>query len=103
MTYPGSKHILYYQKSDGRSRRPKLAEELAHAIEKDILAQGWREGRSIGNEAALVERYRASRWTVRQAITIVERDGLARMRRGRNGGLVVATPGSHAEIWPTTT
>ncbi|MET0984963.1 MAG: GntR family transcriptional regulator, partial [Steroidobacteraceae bacterium] len=81
-----------------RDRRPKLAEEVARRIEKDIIAGGWEEGRFIGSEADLVKRYGVSRWSIREAISILERDGLARMRRGGNGGLFVATPGADAAV-----
>ena len=68
----------------------KLAARTADRIIGDIAELGWPEGQLIGSEADLLERYAVSRAVLREAITLVERHGVARMRLGAGGGLVVA-------------
>lgn len=70
----------------------KLAQRLATHIEKDIIADGWKVGKSLGQEADLITRYQVSRAILREAIAILEQDGIAQMARGPNGGLVVIAP-----------
>jgi DNA-binding FadR family transcriptional regulator len=69
-----------------------LANRIATELEQEIIAGGWRVGQPLGNEEQLVERFGVSRWVLREALAITERDGLTQMRRGRGGGLVVAEP-----------
>jgi DNA-binding FadR family transcriptional regulator len=70
----------------------KLATRIAEALEQEIIATGWNIGQALGNEEQLVKRFGVSRWVLREALAITERDGLTQMRRGRNGGLVVSAP-----------
>ncbi len=46
----------------------------------------------VGDEAALMERFDVGRSVFRQAIRLSEHLGVAGMRRGRTGGLVIAKP-----------
>ena len=55
-------------------------------------------GRVVGSEAELRERYGVSRAVFREAVRIVEHQGVARMRRGPGGGLVVDAPDASAVI-----
>lgn len=68
----------------------KLANAVAIAIEQDILARRIAIGEPLGTEAELCQRYGVSRWAIREAIAIVQNDGLISIRRGRSGGAVVA-------------
>jgi DNA-binding FadR family transcriptional regulator len=61
-------------------------------IENEIVERGWPLGEVIGSEGELIDRYGASRAVFREAVRIVEHHGVARMRRGPNGGLVVTAP-----------
>lgn len=79
-----------------RKGQIKLASKLAGMIGQHIIDEGWRVGSFLGTEAELVERYGVSRWTVREAIAIAERDGLVERRRGHGGGLFVAAPAAGA-------
>lgn len=70
----------------------KRAHIVARAIEKEIIESGWPVGESLGVESELANRYGVGRDVMRQAITLVARGGLAVVRRGRDGGVVVAAP-----------
>lgn len=61
-------------------------------MEEDIVGSGWKVGALIGSEAELVLRYGVSRWVMREAIRILEQDGLVEIRRGRFGGIAVSAP-----------
>lgn len=73
-------------------RKGKLAETIAETIKKDIIAMGWPVGKILGNEPQLQERYGVSRATIREAIRQLERHGVASMRRGKLGGLMIEQP-----------
>lgn len=70
----------------------KLAQRLASHIEKGIIAEGWQVGKSLGQEVDLLAKYSVSRAILREAIAILEQDGIAQMARGPNGGLIVISP-----------
>ncbi len=87
--------------NDGGGRAPssrKLGETLAERIEDEIIADGWKVGDVIGSEADLCERYGVSRAVFREAIRIVGHHGVAEMRRGPGGGLVVVAPRVDAAV-----
>lgn len=75
---------------------PKLAEQVAEKVERDVIGRGWNVGEILGSEAELAERYGTSRWVMREVIGIGERDGLLEIRRGRGGGIAVAAPALEA-------
>lgn len=81
-----------HREARGGGRQAKLAERVAAAMQQDIASQGWPVGLVLGSEAQLMERYRISRATLREAIRQLERHGVASMRRGAGGGLVVRQP-----------
>jgi DNA-binding FadR family transcriptional regulator len=74
------------------ARDPKLAERVAAAIEADVLRAGWPVGQMLGSEGRLASRYGVGRAVIREAIPLAEHRQVARMRRGRGGGLVVVKP-----------
>ncbi|WP_214402228.1 FadR/GntR family transcriptional regulator [Pseudonocardia lacus] len=67
-------------------------DRVASKIRLDIMASGWPVGEIIGTEPELVERYGVSRAVVREAIRLVEYLGVARMKQGAGGGLLVTAP-----------
>jgi len=79
-----------------RRDKVKRAEQVASVIRADIVANGWPVGRVLGAEPELMERYGVSRAVLREAVRIVEYLGVARMRQGPGGGLVVTEPDATA-------
>ena len=79
----------------------KLAELTAIQIEKEIAEAGWPEGRLLGTEPDLQARYGVSRAVLREAIRLLEHHGVATMRRGGAGGLIVARPSPDAAVRPS--
>jgi DNA-binding FadR family transcriptional regulator len=72
----------------------KIANIIAAAIEQDIIENRIAVGTPLATEAELCSRYGVSRWAIREAIAIVQNDGLITVRRGRAGGAEVScTPG----------
>ena len=70
----------------------KLAQQLAEQISQGIMDIGWPVGEVFGSEADLLERYQTSRASLREAIRILERQGIAKMQRGPRGGLTIIAP-----------
>jgi DNA-binding FadR family transcriptional regulator len=80
------------------TRSRKLGEVIAERIENEIVERGWPVGEVLGSEAELIEKYNVSRAVFREAMRIVDHHGVAEMRRGPGGGLVVASPDLDAAI-----
>lgn len=75
--------------SIGPARR---AEEVAEQLTEEIRSQGWPVGANLGSEAQLIARFGVGRNVLREALRLLARDGVADMRTGRSGGLVVTAP-----------
>ncbi|MEU7816597.1 FCD domain-containing protein [Pseudonocardia sp. NPDC049154] len=78
--------------SRGKPHEVKLARRVARRLEQDLLAADLPVGSIFASETELRERYGVSRAVLREAIRLVEHHGLAVMRRGPYGGLVVQAP-----------
>ena len=72
----------------------KAADVLADQLRERILNGDMPEGTDLPTERDLGERASVSRATVREALRILEGEGLIATRVGRNGGSVVARPTS---------
>jgi len=70
----------------------KSGERLAQLIEETILGQRLPAGTNLGSEPELVAHYGVSRPVFREAVRLVEHEGLAVMRKGPSGGLTVTEP-----------
>jgi DNA-binding FadR family transcriptional regulator len=70
----------------------RLTEELARRIEDDIASLGMVPGTSLGSLRELSVRYGVGRSVVREAVGLLERRGLGRMRPGPCGGFILARP-----------
>jgi DNA-binding FadR family transcriptional regulator len=77
-----------------RSSRPlpKLAAMLAQEMRAKILGLGLEPGTPLPSEPELIEQSGLGRASVREAIRLLEAEGLVIIRRGSHGGLFVAQP-----------
>ncbi len=71
------------------ARQPKAAERVAGDIVHDIVARGMRTGDHLPLEAQMVDEYCASRASVREALRLLEVQGLLHLKPGPGGGPVV--------------
>ncbi|MFL6601883.1 MAG: FadR/GntR family transcriptional regulator [Steroidobacteraceae bacterium] len=74
------------------------AESITAAILTRVMLLDWPIGHSLGSEAELMQQFAVSRPVLRQAIRLLEHLGVARIRRGAGGGLVVAAPDVAATV-----
>ncbi|MBV9995761.1 MAG: FadR family transcriptional regulator [Caulobacteraceae bacterium] len=86
-----------------QTRGAKLAEKVAAAVLEDIALQGWPVGKVVATMAELTSRYGAGQATVAEASRQLERIGVAEVRRGVNGGLVVLRSPQDAVAWTVAT
>ncbi|WP_164478753.1 FadR/GntR family transcriptional regulator [Mycolicibacterium stellerae] len=77
-----------------RSSRPlpKLAAMLAQELRSKILGLGLEPGAPLPSEPELIEQSGLGRASVREAIRLLEAEGLVVIRRGSHGGIFVAQP-----------
>ncbi|WP_132423452.1 FadR/GntR family transcriptional regulator [Pseudonocardia endophytica] len=71
---------------------PKASDVLATELRERILSGEFAEGTPLPPERELVTQTRMSRTTVREALRILEVQGLIRIRAGRAGGAFVQQP-----------
>src|SRR5688500_8327723 len=76
------------QRPTPRAKPQQVADELRALIVSGDLS----EGDSLGHEAELVERFGVSRPSLREALRILEAEGLVTVVRGVRGGVVVHEP-----------
>ena len=72
---------------------PKASNVLANELRERILSGEYPEGTPLPPERELVVQTRMSRTTVREALRILEVQGLIRIKAGRAGGAFVQQPG----------
>lgn len=75
---------------------PKASDVLANELRERILSGDYVEGTPLPPERELVVQTRMSRTTVREALRILEVQGLVRIKAGRAGGAFVTTPGGES-------
>ncbi|ARN73079.1 FadR/GntR family transcriptional regulator [Oceanicoccus sagamiensis] len=79
-----------------KPKTQKLASRLAQQIAKDIFEEGLETGSPLGKEPELLKKYKVSRDSFREAVRILEWQGIAKSVRGPKGGLQVGSPASGA-------
>jgi DNA-binding FadR family transcriptional regulator len=87
-----SRQVLPRSVALGGGVSNKRAEDVARAILQDVVADDLPPGTLLGSQAALIERYGASRAVFREALRLLEHHQIATMRRGPGGGLFVSAP-----------
>jgi GntR family transcriptional regulator, transcriptional repressor for pyruvate dehydrogenase complex len=76
----------------GRIKVPKSSDVLAERLKQEILSDGYRPGSALPTERELVSTTGLSRGSVREALRILEAQGLVNTRAGRYGGTTVTQP-----------
>ncbi|WP_283163937.1 FadR/GntR family transcriptional regulator [Roseinatronobacter domitianus] len=69
-----------------RLSRPQ---QVAEAIKSWVMENGWGPGVRLPSESELIERFGMSKGTIREAIRILEAQGLVKSRTGPGGGVFV--------------
>lgn len=75
-----------------RIRQPRVAEIVASRLREDILSGRLKEGDVLPSQESLFHEFGVSPPALREAIHILEVDGLVSVRRGNVGGAVVHRP-----------
>ena len=78
--------------ASARIRSPRVAEIVASRLRDDILSGRLREGDVLPSQESLFTEFGVSPPALREAIHILETDGLVSVRRGNMGGAVVHLP-----------
>lgn len=77
-------------------RVPKMAELVAQQLRRQIVSGKLSEGDALPSEASLMAQFGVSRPTLREALRVLESEGLISVRRGAHGGARVKTPNGEA-------
>lgn len=72
--------------------RNRLSSRVAALMARTILEEGLEPGHSLPPERELIEYFGIGRATLREALRLLEADGLLRMRMGPHGGPEVSRP-----------
>jgi GntR family transcriptional regulator, transcriptional repressor for pyruvate dehydrogenase complex len=75
-----------------RIRQPRVAEIIAARLRDDILSGRLKEGDVLPSQDGLLAEFGVSPPALREAIHMLEMDGLVSVRRGNMGGAVVHLP-----------
>ncbi len=73
-------------------RLPRMAELVASNLRRRIIGGELADGAELPREAELLAEFGVSRPSLREALRILETEGLIRIRRGKIGGGVVQVP-----------
>jgi GntR family transcriptional repressor for pyruvate dehydrogenase complex len=78
--------------SVGRVKATKSSEALADVLREQILTGGFDEGTSLPSERDIVDETGLGRGSVREALRVLEVEGLIRTKTGRHGGAYTTRP-----------
>lgn len=73
-------------------RIPKASDVVVETLRKRIFAEKPEPGSRLTSEAELTAEFGLGRVTVREAVRMLERDGLVEVKRGPEGGIFVRYP-----------
>lgn len=82
-TIPSKADTKGAPKSEARRSRPQ---QVAEAIKDWVMERGLQSGDRLPGEAELIERFGMAKGTIREAMRILEAQGLVRTRTGPGGG-----------------
>jgi GntR family transcriptional repressor for pyruvate dehydrogenase complex len=80
-------------------RLPRMAELVASSLRRRIIGGELADGAELPREAELLAEFGVSRPSLREALRILETEGLIRIRRGKIGGGVVQAPTSQSTAY----
>ncbi len=89
---PMNSHAETLLEGLGRIKVPKSSDVLAERLKQEILGDGYNLGATLPTERELVSTTGLSRGSVREALRILEAQGLVHTRAGRYGGTTVSKP-----------
>jgi GntR family transcriptional regulator, transcriptional repressor for pyruvate dehydrogenase complex len=72
--------------------QPRLADMIAARLRSDILSGRYQEGEVLDIASGVFADFSASLPAMREAVRVLENEGLLRTRRGSGGGVVVQLP-----------
>ncbi len=70
---------------------PRLSrpQQVAEAIKQWVMEEGWQPGHRLPSEPELIDRFAMAKSTIREALRILEAQGLVKSRTGPGGGVFV--------------
>jgi GntR family transcriptional repressor for pyruvate dehydrogenase complex len=80
MTYDKTKH------------RVRLHEVIANTIQKQIITRGLKPGDTLPSESELMEQFGAGKHSVREALRVLETQGLITVQQGSRKGPIITRP-----------
>ncbi|MFC5751026.1 FadR/GntR family transcriptional regulator [Actinomadura rugatobispora] len=79
--------------------QPAVAELIADSIRDRIINGELAEGSLLPRQEEMLREFNVSRPSYREALRILEAEGLISVRRGNQGGVVVLAPSQHATTY----
>jgi GntR family transcriptional repressor for pyruvate dehydrogenase complex len=78
---------------------PRMSEVVAAQLRARIVGGDLQDGDELPKEAQLLEEFGVSRPSLREAVRILETEGLLRIRRGKIGGAIVSRPSAESAAY----
>lgn len=97
---PGRQRGAVLAEPAGEVRPPKTGELVARRLRRMIVEGQVGSGDFLPHETALMEHFGVSRPTLREAVRVLESEGLVELRRGSRTGARVTVPGPEAVARP---
>jgi GntR family transcriptional repressor for pyruvate dehydrogenase complex len=72
--------------------QPRVAEMVAAVLREQVISGRLRDGDSLPRQEDLLQQFQVSKPSLREALRILEAEGLISVRRGNRGGAVVHAP-----------
>ena len=83
----------------GQLRQPRLADVVASVLRERIVDGELEDGDLLPKQDELLEEFRISRPSLREALRILESEGLLTVRRGNVGGSVIEAPNADTSAY----